>query len=182
MCNNILKRPVEITPCSSLICCKCLLHHIDTSQDIICPCCLDHDLVDPSTIKEPTPYFLSILGSLKVVCDRCNTDENQRDYHSHKCGSSSTETLAIGDILTKSSDAPLTALEKELQSHLLKRELAQGAQGIHIKTTLLVRFVHVPFHTRNKLIITQKNILSLKTLTSSWQPSKTLHHSSQTHW
>ena len=138
VCKDILLRPLEIATCSSLVCCQCLIKHLETAEDLQCPCCSRHDLKDFSTVRAPTPYFLKILSAVKVVCNKCGTDVSQREYHSHSCSSHTCQAspeLTVDEILQKSPDAPLTAVEEELQCHLVKRALTQTTRSsIKIKT------------------------------------------------
>ena len=148
VCQNLLSRPLEISDCSSLVCCACLIKCLETAEDMQCPCCCRHSLKDFSTVRAPTSYFLKILGEVKVVCSTCKKNVAQSEYYSHNCNSQTSPEVSVNEIFAKSSEVPLTTVEEELQSHLVKRALTQSTtNSIKIKTGGQVKtnnIMHIP--------------------------------------
>ena len=58
ICTDIVARPVELTSCSSIVCCECLCQWLSTTENTKCPCCYEDHLQDCDTIKQPTQFFL----------------------------------------------------------------------------------------------------------------------------
>ena len=59
----ILDSPVELVPCQTTVCYKCLIMWLDITADVKCLCCYSDQLKDTSTITSPTPLLLVL-----VVC------------------------------------------------------------------------------------------------------------------
>ena len=151
ICTDIVQRPVELTACSSVVCCECFVRWLHITEDTKCPCCYGGHLQDFSTVKKATPLFQKVLGGVQVICQQCTGVVKLDCYKEHAenccsgkittacttCTSSepSEKELSIGAILSKGSDAPLTPVERDLQTNLAKRSLLQDPQSLlRIKT------------------------------------------------
>ena len=142
ICVNIVERPIQLTSCSSIVCCQCLSQWLNITDDIKCPCCYGDHLKDFDTVKQPSQLFLSILGQLVVICKACQKKVKLESHSTHSCGSdeeigacTSATSEPVAVILSRGSDIPLTPVEEQLQSSLTRRSLSQSAQPLlRIKT------------------------------------------------
>ena len=87
LCKDLLKSPVQLATCGSVVCAECLCSRIGDQESLLCPCCnLDH--IDPfSSITPAPPLVVNVIGSLCVVCKVCNTHIQLREYRDHDCNS-----------------------------------------------------------------------------------------------
>ena len=69
ICTDIL---VELVPCETVVCQKCLITWLDTLGDL-CPCCVSDNLLGNTTIAQVTPLFLQFLNVVDVIWTACNT-------------------------------------------------------------------------------------------------------------
>ena len=72
ICCNILLSPIELVTCGSLVCAQCCCIWLTHCTQLTCPCCYHPHITDFSTIRPASPLILSTLGSLCVVCEKCD--------------------------------------------------------------------------------------------------------------
>ena len=138
ICCSILRRPVELITCGSVICAECLCGWLQCQNSFNCPCCYSDHLQDFSTIRKPPPLVISLLESLCLICNRCNCHVQWKSSRDHTCNHSSVTALSpntrIEEILLQSSTTPLTGLEEKLQTSLARRSLSTEEDVLQLKT------------------------------------------------
>ena len=153
ICTDVVDRPVELTSCSSIVCCECLCQWLSTTENTKCPCCYEDHLQDCDTIKQPTQFFLSILGQVEIVCKTCREKVKMENHANHCCGShdqpgTSMSSSGVEAILSRDLNTPLTPVEEQLQSSLARRSLSQSTQPLlRIKTGGQVGIIYTPYNT-----------------------------------
>ena len=115
ICVNIVERPIQLTSCSSIVCCQCLSQWLNITDDIKCPCCYGDHLKDFDTVKQPSQLFLAILGQLVVICKVRQKKVKLESHSTQSCGSdeeigacTSATSEPVAVILSRGSDIPLT--------------------------------------------------------------------------
>ena len=68
ICTDLLERPVELVPCRSVVCHKCLVNWLEVTESFHCPCCYSDHLEDTDTIDPVTPLLLKLLSAVFVTC------------------------------------------------------------------------------------------------------------------
>ena len=143
ICLDILDRPVELVPCQTVLCHKCLVSWVEISKSTQCPCCYSDHLQDTDTITGVTPLLLRLLGVVPVRCRDCDCLVPAPQYYSHRAngcviqpGSPDEEKrLSVQSILRRETDVPLSTVEEELLGSLVKRSLLQKqGTNLDIKT------------------------------------------------
>lgn len=141
---DILDSPVELVPCQTTVCHKCLIMWLDITADVKCPCCYSDHLKDTSTITSPTPLLLQLLGAVNVNCAVCKCDVPASLYNEHVASAScvphpttqkEVTYPSVREILSKETDTPLSNIEEDLLTNLTKRSLAhQDGSKLVVKT------------------------------------------------
>lgn len=139
ICEDVLRQPVELVTCGSVLCaeciCKWLLHH----DNLACPCCYVDHLRDFNTIRQATSLVVNSISSLCVVCGQCNNHMQLNSYGNHlkNCipftPAEVEPNTSIEDLLHQPLSAPLTPLEQKLQTSLARRSLTEG-NTLQLKT------------------------------------------------
>ena len=70
LCRSIVDRPIQLTTCNKLVCMNCLCTRLKQGE-YCCPCCSQDHIKDHTTMVQPSPVVMKILGELKVTCDKC---------------------------------------------------------------------------------------------------------------
>ncbi len=134
ICFKVLRSPIQLVNCGSVVCAECLCSKIGDS--LVCPCCNSDHLQNFSTsIRPPPPLVVKVIGGLCIVCKNCNTHMQLREYRDHiaskNCTTSPQQVLphtSIDEILHQPLTTPLTALEQKLQTTLAKRSIAGNSE------------------------------------------------------
>lgn len=160
LCSGLLDRPVLLTVCNKLVCMSCLCEHLEKTAELICPCCNSDHIKEFATIIHPPSLVMSILGNHQVTCTLCNKSIISGTFsqilsqykvvtHQHvnvasfQCHilSKCTEGLlpvpsssSVNEILSKSPEAPLTPIEQQLTTSLVRRQLSSGSGMLEVKT------------------------------------------------
>ena len=142
VCTELVQRPIALTPCSSLLCCECLVKWLHITQDVQCPCCYSgHTL----TIKQASTLTQNLLGMVETAYRECGASVMLQNYDLHTCNNTTTPSSMpnqLTTILTRGPDIPLTAIEEQLQSNLARTAMSQNPQSLlQIKTGGDVRLV-----------------------------------------
>ena len=83
ICCDVLRSPVELVDCRSVVCGECCslwFQHID---DISCPCCYGDHLKSFTSIRPASHLIMSLLGGLCVVCSECGHHVRLETYQQH---------------------------------------------------------------------------------------------------
>ena len=147
ICTEIVQRPIELTTCSSIVCCECLVQWLHITQDVQCPCCYSDHIRTSSTIRSASTLIQNLLGRVEVVCEKCGMSAKLANYNSHTCSVSKPavcKELPVEAILNKGLDEPLTPIEERLKSNLTRRAISQSSQSLlSIKTGGQVRYTNM---------------------------------------
>ena len=137
ICCGVLTSPVEIVSCQSVVCAECLCSWIQHSSDLACPCCYDHHLRDYSTgIRSASTLILHLLGSLCVICGRCQSHVQLDAHTDHAKGGCTTHTRrvssysSVDDVLRRPLTSPLTPVEQKLQTSLARRSMSGSPEDV----------------------------------------------------
>lgn len=142
VCCEVLNRPVELVTCGSLVCVQCLCLWLQHKGELECPCCYGDHLREYTTIVKPATLVLRLLGSLCVICSKCQRHVKLGEYKDHTesgctsyCHEVSPDT-SIDDILRQPLISPLTSVEQKLQTSLARRSLSGSPEEnvLHLKT------------------------------------------------
>lgn len=136
LCRNILCSPVELVKCGKIVCADCLSSKLQ--QTLECPCChTDHlHLHDFSTeIRKAPPLVVSMLGSVCVVCEKCTSHIQLKEYREHSGTGNSCKPVdhevqgysKVNDLLQQPITAPLTPIEQKIQTSLARRSLSTSS-------------------------------------------------------
>ena len=112
ICMEVVDQPIELTTCSTLVCAKCLCDWLRNSFS--CPCCYSPHMTDFSTIR-PATVVQRVLTALQ---------------HS----SSPPQQESVQEILDRPVSSPLTPLEEQLQTALVRRSLKGSGSTVRVKT------------------------------------------------
>ena len=123
ICLEVVNQPIELTTCSSIVCAECLCSWLCTLQSLSCPCCYSEHLEDYSTIVVVQKVLLALRQA-----------EPSTPATSHQTTSPPPDPL--DQILQRPADSPLSPLEQELQTALVKRSLSTCDKGnvLRLKT------------------------------------------------
>lgn len=137
ICTLLLDRPLQLS-CGAIVCLQCchswVMHKSGTS--LSCPCCYSHQF-DSSQVCPPPYLVVALMESLLVHCGRqCGWLVKLNSYNKHleaNCRShyhqsvNSPSTMTLSDVLAKPTSSPVTAAEKRVAEHLVRRMLNQGS-------------------------------------------------------
>ena len=105
---------------NSLLQCCCTwlnLHH-----ELLCPCCYGDHLRDITTVQVPCNLVLDALKCIPVICSKCKIEILLSVYATH-LGSGSAFVPVNSEILSHPVNQPLSPIESQLQTNLVKRSL-----------------------------------------------------------
>ena len=134
ICCDILRSPVELTDCRSVVCAECCCSWIDYCEDTSCPCCYSDHLKDFNTVRPASQLLLTLLGGLCVICSVCERHVRLELYNQHihnGCQiyhNSPPQDTTIDEILSRPITIPLTSVEQKLHIKLAKRALASSPE------------------------------------------------------
>lgn len=156
-CCEILQRPVELVTCGSYVCAECLCLWLQHKGELECPCCCGDHLREYNTIVTPAALVLRLLGSLCVICSKCQRQVKLDQFKDHTESSCTTychlvsPDTSIDDVLKQPLTSPLTAVEQKLQTSLARRTLSGSPEEnvLHLKTGGRVRRTYSYTHNEN---------------------------------
>ena len=71
LCNLAVHEPVEVLPCKSLICCSCLLGHLDKDSNMFhCPGCSEEHTNTESSFTKMSPIAEKMINNMMVKCNK----------------------------------------------------------------------------------------------------------------
>ena len=148
ICCDVLRCPVELVSCGSIVCAECLCGWIQNSNELACPCCYNHHLKKYSTgIRSASTLTLRLLGDLCVVCGRCQGHVQLESYNDHTRNNCTSHTRQISsatsvvDVHSQPLTSPLTPVEQKLQTSLARRSLSGSPDEVlQLKTGGRVRY------------------------------------------
>ena len=131
ICCDIIRSPVELVTCESVVCAECICLWLQHKNELVCPCCYSNHLQNyTTTIRRATSLTLHFLGTLCVICDCCNEHVRLKSYSDHINNNCIPHTLEVSpdtsivDILRQPMTSPLTPVEQKLQTSLARRSLS----------------------------------------------------------
>lgn len=113
-----------------IVCAECLCGWLQCQDSLACPCCYSDHLRDYSTIKAAV---ISSIGSLCVICHKCNQHVQLNLYSDHSCkplGMQVSPQTSVDYVLQQPTTAPLTAIEVKLQTSLARRSLGSSTENV----------------------------------------------------
>lgn len=127
ICADILREPVELTTCRSVVCADCLCKWLQHHDKLTCPCCYSGHLEDYNTIQQASPLVVTLLKSICVICGQCHNHMQMSQYQDHSQSCPATRIVrphtSIDDVLHQPASAPLTPIEQKLQTSLARRSV-----------------------------------------------------------
>lgn len=79
ICNLAIHNPVEVLPCKAMICCNCILSHLDQKLDQFdCRGCNEYHDNDVSSFTQLSPVAEHMIGNILVKCKKCQTSKAPR--------------------------------------------------------------------------------------------------------
>ena len=147
ICSDILRCPVELVTCGSVVCAECICSWLHHKGELECPCCYNDHLREYTAIRQATALLLRLLGSLCVICSRCQSHVHLDVYNDHISSNCTThynqvspETI-VEDVINQPLTAPLTPIEQKLQTSLARRSISGSPEEsiLQIKTGGRVR-------------------------------------------
>lgn len=133
ICCETLRQPIELVTCGYIVCAECLCGWLQCQDSLACPCCYSDHLRDYSTIKAAPSLVISSIGSLCVICHKCNQHVQLNLYSDHSCkplGMQVSPQTSVDDVLQQPTTAPLTAIEVKLQTSLARRSLGSSTENV----------------------------------------------------
>ena len=124
ICKSAINNPIEVLPCKSLICCSCLLLHLDKEMTTFhCPGCSEqHDSNNP-TFSRLSPVAEKMLNNMVVNCEKCyrpvklSISNKNCDHHEDLRCSKLTE------LVDRPIEAEPTDIEKHVATNVVTRLL-----------------------------------------------------------
>ena len=83
ICCEVLRSPVELVTCGSVVCAECLCSWLQHSDELSCPFCYNHPLKEYSRIRSASSLILRLLGDLCVICERFKGHVQLEVYNDH---------------------------------------------------------------------------------------------------
>ena len=71
LCTKVVDRPIHLTTCNKLVCMDCLCRALEEARECRCPCCDGDHIQDYTTMVQPPPALLRVLGTCQVHCNLC---------------------------------------------------------------------------------------------------------------
>ena len=185
ICCEVLRCPVELVTCRSVVCAKCLCSWLQHSDKLACPCCYNHHLNEYSTgIRSASSLTLHLLGELCVICERCQGHVQLESYNDHVRSNCTTHSRQVSsatsvvDVLRQPLTSPLTPVEQKLQTSLARRSLSDSPDEVlQMKTGGRVRhkytrnIIHI-HKLRNTHTITANDLCTGESVSSAnWEGS-----------
>lgn len=141
ICTQVPERPLELA-CGSIVCAACCCKWVQISCDLTCPCCHTSMPVDKH-LQRPSEVTMSVLGSLVVDCNKgCNRSVRASDYRQHleaQCkqyfvqSTVSPSRVTIGEILSKTTETPITPVEKRVAATVIRWIMSENPDNSVIK-------------------------------------------------
>ena len=124
--------------------CVCLISWVECDGVLNCPNC-ESTMMDESHIRSTSACVSDMLKSLLVRCPlSCrmivraekldsHLKSNCKDYY--ESSASSPSRITAKELMSRSTDVPMTHSEKSLAGNFIKRMMAETPQGIlHVPT------------------------------------------------
>lgn len=134
MCGQVFERPVEME-CGATVCAGCLITWVENHELLLCPCCESTSM--DSHIRKPSTCVVTLLKGLLVNCPQgCrmvvradkfigHVESKCRDFY--ESSSDSPSRLTVKEMLSRSSNHPVTHSEKKVAENLIKRMMAESS-------------------------------------------------------
>ena len=134
ICTNILDRPIELVTCGSHVCAACCCEWLKVTNTLSCPSCYGDHFHTFSTIRLGSTLVLKLVGGLLTECRECKQAVKVADYRAHRCNThtQSPSEVRVEDVLQRPLSAPLTPIERQLQSSLARRSMATSPEENNI--------------------------------------------------
>ena len=127
ICCMVLNQLVELA-CGSIVCASCRQWIKHTKPPCIpCLSCYD-DQLSSSTIRPPTPLFITLLYDLLLHCAKCGKLVKASEYKRHMDNNcelfsqpvmNSPSKVTLKDVLSKPVSTPATPMERRVTEHLV---------------------------------------------------------------
>ena len=73
LCKCAINDPVEVLPCKSLICCSCVIAHLEKWKDAFtCPRCGESHECTSSSFSRVSPMEEKMIKNMMIKCNKCN--------------------------------------------------------------------------------------------------------------
>ena len=124
LCKSAVCEPVQVMPCKSLMCCSCLLCHLDKELDTFeCPGCSEKHDNNTSSFSKLSPVAEKILSNMMVKCEKCYKpiklliSKKSCDHHGDLSCSNLMEVVSLP------LDVQPTIIKKQVSTNVVTRLL-----------------------------------------------------------
>ena len=129
LCNSAVCEPVKVLLCKSLICCSCLLGHLDKDSDMFhCPGCSEEHTNTQSSFTKMSPIAENMINNMIVKCNKCyqpvklSISRKPCDHHAIE-----RECCNLIEAINRPLESPPTTMEKQVASSVVTRLLHHKA-------------------------------------------------------
>ena len=132
LCKCAINDPVEVLPCKSLICCSCVIAHLEKGKDAFtCPGCGESHECTSSSFSRVSPMEEKMIKNMMIKCNKCKhvttLSQSQASCDRHKIDVCS---LNLKDIACRPLESQPTTIEKEVATSVVTRLMYQSKDTI----------------------------------------------------
>ena len=142
-CRKLLRQPVEL-PCYHCACMSCVKSIITESGALTCPQCSVQHAIKLSSVRPPSQLLVQLFGRINVRCSLCQCQILAKNAERHiQSGCEKYTLTTLESIMERPTNVPLTAAEKKVGDHIVRRMVGNTTQPVQVSTRGPVSLVNL---------------------------------------